>query len=113
MDHVEIIPNPSAREDADGVAGIINIVLRQKPDAGTSGGVTLGAGTTGHIDAGANGGWQRGPLSAYGSYSLLRDNRPRYDAIFRQNSYRDAAQLPPGERHAHADPARPHRHRQR
>ncbi|MDB4875550.1 MAG: hypothetical protein JWM41_1996 [Gemmatimonadetes bacterium] len=87
VDHVEIIPNPSARDDADGVAGIINIVLRQKPDAGTSGAVTLGAGTTGHIDAGANGGWQRGPLSAFGSYSLLRDNSPRYDAIFRQNSY--------------------------
>lgn len=87
VDHVEIIPNPSARDDADGVAGIINIVLRTKPDAGTSGGVTLGAGTTGHIDAGANGGWQRGPLSAFGSYSLVRDNSPRYDAVFRQDLY--------------------------
>ena len=87
IDHVEIIPNPSAREDADGVAGIINIVLRQTPDAGTNGGVTVGAGTTGHINAGANGGWQHGPLSAYGSYSLLRDSRPRYDDIFRQNLF--------------------------
>ena len=87
IDHVEVIPNPSAREDADGVSGIINIVLRQKPDAGTSGGVTLGGGTTGHIDTGANGGWQGGPFSAYGSYSLLRDDRPRYDDIFRQNTY--------------------------
>ncbi len=87
IDHVEVVPNPSAREDADGVAGIINIVLRKKPDAGTSGGVTLGGGTTGHIDAGANGGWQNGPFSAYGSYSLLRDSRPRYDDIFRQNLF--------------------------
>ncbi len=87
IDHVEIIPNPSAREDADGVAGIINIVLRQKPDAGTNGGMTVGGGTTGHIDAGANGGWQNGPLSAYGGYSLVRDNRPRYDDIFRQNLF--------------------------
>ncbi len=87
IDHVEIIPNPSAREDADGVAGIINIVLRQTPDAGTNGGVTVGGGTTGHVDAGANGGLQRGPLSAYGSYSLVRDSRPRYDDIFRQNLF--------------------------
>ncbi|HXF25168.1 MAG TPA: TonB-dependent receptor [Gemmatimonadaceae bacterium] len=87
IDHVEIIPNPSAREDADGVAGIINIVLRQTPDAGTSGGVTVGGGTTGHIDVGANGGLQRGPFSAYGSYSLVRDSRPRYDDIFRQNLF--------------------------
>src|SRR5262249_48067428 len=62
------------------------IVLRQKPDAGTSGSFTLGGGTTGHIDAGVNGGWQRGPLSAFGSYSLWRDSRPRYDAIFRQDN---------------------------
>jgi hypothetical protein len=34
VDHVEIIPNPSAHDD--GVAGIIDIVLHQKPDAGTS-----------------------------------------------------------------------------
>ena len=87
IDHVEVIPNPSAREDAAGVAGIINIVLRQKPDAGTSGSVTLGGGTTGHVDVGVNGGWQRGPLSAFGGYSLWRDSRPRYDAIFRQDSY--------------------------
>ena len=87
IDHVEIVPNPSAREDADGVAGIINIVLRKTPDAGSSGGVTLGAGTTGHIDAGVNGGLQRGPLSMYGSYSLLRDSRPGSQAIFRRNLY--------------------------
>ena len=87
VDHVEIIPNPSAKDDADGVAGIINVVLKQGPDAGTSGGFTVGAGTTGHIDTGVNGGWQRGPISAYGSYSLLRDNSPRYDAIFRENSF--------------------------
>lgn len=87
IDHVEIVPNPSAREDADGVAGIINIVLRKTPDAGTSGGVTLGAGTTGHIDAGVNGGLQRGPLSMYGSYSLLRDSRPGSQSIFRRDLY--------------------------
>src|SRR5262249_44858170 len=87
VDHVEIVPNPSARDDADGVAGIINIVMRQKPDAGTSGAFTVGAGTTGHIDTGVNGGLQRGPLSAFGTYSLLRDNSPRYDAVFRQQLY--------------------------
>ena len=87
VDHVEIIPNPSARDDPEGVAGIINIVLRQKPDASTSGGVTLGGGTTGHVDVGGNAGLQRGPFSAFGSYSLLRDSRPRTEAVFRENDY--------------------------
>lgn len=87
VDHVEIVPNPSARDDADGVAGIINIVLRQKPEAGTSGGVTVGGGTTGHVDVGVNAGIQRGPFSTFGSYALVRDNRPRADAIFRENTF--------------------------
>jgi len=36
VDKIEIIPNPSARDDPTGVAGIINIVLKEKADAGTS-----------------------------------------------------------------------------
>ena len=50
VDKVEVIPNPSARDDPEGVAGIINIVLKQKADVGTSGGLTLAGGTTGHVD---------------------------------------------------------------
>ena len=89
VDKVEVIPNPSARDDPEGVAGIINIVLKQQPDAGRSGGLTLGGGTTGHADIGGNLGYEHGPLSWYGSYGFLRDNRPRHDAIYRENLYQD------------------------
>jgi hypothetical protein len=87
VDKVEIIPNPSARDDPSGVAGIINLTLKQDADAGTSGGLTLAGGTTGQVNVGGNVGYQRGPLSFYGSYGFLRDRRPRADAIFRQNNY--------------------------
>ena len=80
---VEVIPNPSARDDPTGVAGIINLVLTQRVDAGRSGGVTLSGGTTGSAQLGGNLGYQRGPFSAYGSYGFFRDNRPRTDAIRR------------------------------
>jgi len=89
VDKVEVIPNPSARDDPTGVAGIINIVLKQKADAGVGGGLTLGAGTTGHVDAGGNVGYQGGPWALFGSYNFLRDNRPRREAIFRENRYLD------------------------
>jgi hypothetical protein len=89
VDKVEIIPNPSARDDPEGVAGIINIVLKQKTDVGTSGGLTLAAGTTGHVDIGGNAGVQRGPLTLYGSYGFMRDRRPRRDSIYRENLYVD------------------------
>ena len=87
VDKVEVIPNPSARDDPEGVAGIINIVLKQKTDVGTSGGLTLAAGTTGHVDIGGNAGVQRGPLTLYGSYGFMRDRRPRRDSIYRENLY--------------------------
>ncbi|HXM37983.1 MAG TPA: TonB-dependent receptor [Gemmatimonadales bacterium] len=87
VDKVEVIPNPSARDNPEGVAGIINIMLKQNADEGTSGGLTLGGGTTGHGDIGGNLGYQRGPLSLYGSYGFLRDNRPRRDTIYRENRY--------------------------
>src|SRR2546425_586989 len=87
VDKVEVIPNPSARENPEGVAGIINIVLKQNADEGRSGGLTVGGGTTGHVDVGGNLGYERGPLSLYGSYGFLRDNRPRRDTIFRENDY--------------------------
>ncbi len=89
VDRIEVVPNPSAREDPTGTAGIINLVLKQDADAGTSGGFTVAGGTTGQVNLGANLGYQRGPLTLYGSYGFLRDRRPRSDAIFRQNLYAD------------------------
>ena len=87
VDKVEVIPNPSARDDPTGVAGIINIQLKEEADAGTSGGLTAGAGTTKHADVGGNLGYQGGPWSLYGSYSFLRDDRPRNDSVYRENTF--------------------------
>lgn len=85
VDKVEVIPNPSARDDPTGVAGIINIVLKDEVDAGTTGGATLAGSTTGQANAGVNVGWERRRLSLYGSYGFLRDRRPRREAIFRED----------------------------
>lgn len=87
VDRVEVVANPSARENPEGDAGIINIVLKRRADAGTSGGLTLGGGTTGRADIGGNLGYQSGPLSLYGSYGFMRDNRPRTETIYRENTY--------------------------
>ena len=73
---VEVVPNPSAKNDPEGMAGIINIVLKDNTDLGTSGGMTLGGGTTGQVNASGNLGWQRGPLTLFGNYGFMRDDRP-------------------------------------
>src|ERR1700733_13618102 len=43
IESIEIITNPSAKYDASGNSGIINIKLKKNKDAGTNGSVTLGA----------------------------------------------------------------------
>jgi outer membrane cobalamin receptor len=87
VDKVEVIPNPSAKDDPTGVAGIINIVMKEEVDAGTSGGSTLAGATTGQANAGINVGYEHKAFSFYGSYGFLRDRRPRSEALFRENDY--------------------------
>jgi hypothetical protein len=87
VDRVEVVPNPSARDDPTGVAGIINIILKEEVDAGTSGGATLAGATTGQANAGVNVGYDHRGLSLYGSYGFLRDRRPRSEVLFRENDY--------------------------
>ncbi|MDB4889828.1 MAG: TonB-dependent receptor [Gemmatimonadetes bacterium] len=87
VDKVEVIPNPSARDDPTGVAGIINIVLKEEVDAGTTGGITAAGATNGQANAGVNLGYAHRALSLYGSYGFLRDRRPRSEALLRENDY--------------------------
>ncbi len=57
---VEVIPNPSARYEADGMGGIINIVLKEGTSRGLAGGFTLGAATNPGGEASGNVSYQRG-----------------------------------------------------
>jgi len=72
---VEVVPNPSAKNDPEGMAGIVNIVLKENADLGLSGGATLGGGTTGQANASGNLGYQRGPLTLFANYGFMRDRR--------------------------------------
>jgi len=44
VEKIELINSPPAKYDAEGVGGLINIVLKQTPDMGTNGNVSLTAG---------------------------------------------------------------------
>ena len=44
IESIEVITNPSARFDPDGMAGILNVVLKKKKESGFNGLVSLGGG---------------------------------------------------------------------
>ena len=73
--NVEVSTNPSAKNDPDGTAGIINIVLNQNADLGWSGGFTAATGTTGQANVSAHAGHQAGPLTLFGSYGIYRNHQ--------------------------------------
>ncbi len=76
ISRVEVATNPSAKNDPEGTAGLINIVLSQDVNLGLSGGVTAGIGTTG-TNASGNIGRQSGPWTLFTSYSVYHSDRPQ------------------------------------
>ena len=69
------MPHPSAKYDPEGMAGIINIVLKQNVDLGWNGGATLAAATEQRYTASGNLGYQRGPVALWLSYGYNSDER--------------------------------------
>lgn len=75
LERVEVVPNPSAKYDPEGMAGIINIVLKQNVDLGLSGGLTMAASTADRNIVSGNIGYQNGPLTAFLAYGYNLDER--------------------------------------
>ncbi len=53
VDKVEVITSPSAKQDADGMVGVINIILKENQDSGFNGHVNVNLGNTEKSNAGA------------------------------------------------------------
>ena len=89
IERVEVVPNPSAKYDPEGMAGIINIVMKQDVDLGLSAGMTTAMSQADRYNASANLGYQRGAFSSFTTAGFNRDaraivginDRERYDAF--------------------------------
>jgi ferric enterobactin receptor len=89
VDRVEVVPNPSARHDPEGMAGIINIVLKANTDLGMSAGLNLGFAESDRYNGSGNFGYQVGRISAFLNAGFNADrrgivginDRERFDAL--------------------------------
>lgn len=74
IESVEIITNPSARYDPEGMSGIINIKLKQDRRAGVNGVVSAGYGTWGKYNTSLNINYRTTKYNLFANYSLNNRN---------------------------------------
>ena len=96
IESIEIITNPSARFEAAGNAGIINIRLKKNKTYGANGSVNLGynQGFYGKFNSGVNLNYRNQKVNIFGSYNYNRGKyrnrmdmyREQFDTIFRQEN---------------------------
>jgi outer membrane receptor protein involved in Fe transport len=76
IESVELITNPSAKYDAEGQSGIINIVLKKNKKLGLNGLVALTAGNRENYNANTSLSYQNKKVNLYGNYSYRYGKRP-------------------------------------
>jgi outer membrane receptor protein involved in Fe transport len=88
IDRIEVVPNPSAKYDPEGMAGIINIALKSNVDLGLSGAVNGALSNPNRYNGSGNLGYQSGAWTSFVTAGLVSDartaaglnDRERFDA---------------------------------
>ncbi len=75
IDKIEVITNPSAKYDAEGMAGIINIVTKKGKLQGLNGNASAGLGTNNKYNASIGINSRTEFINIYGNYSFRSEDR--------------------------------------
>ena len=89
IDRVEVIPNPSARYEPDGMSGILNIVLRKDQNLGLGGSIRAGGGTQESYNAGGSLNFITGKFSTFVTYGLRHGVRNSVGDRLQENRVAD------------------------
>ncbi len=77
IDKIELITNPSARYEAEGMAGIINIILKKEKKQGVNGAFSVEAGYPANHGASLNLNFRRNWVNIFTNYGLNYRTSPR------------------------------------
>lgn len=84
IESIEVVTNPSARYDAEGNSGIINIVLKKNKKIGLNGNVYVGASTAPRYEAGGSLNYRNQKINFYSTYSYTDDERDNWGEVYRK-----------------------------
>ena len=85
IEQIEVIPNPSAKYEPEGMGGVINIVMKDEAELGFNGALTLGGDTQMGANSSVLLSLGRGPLNLTATLGLRRSERDNAGDRFRIN----------------------------
>jgi ferric enterobactin receptor len=88
IDRIEVITNPSARYEAEGMAGIINIILKKERQPGLNGSLTINTGYPDNHGIAANVNYRRNKLNFFANYGVRYRRGPGESSLY-QEFYRN------------------------
>ena len=92
ISQIEVVTNPSAKYEAAGTAGIINIVLKKDKRTGFNGSFEMTLGNPTQYGAGANINYRSGKVNWFASYNLQYRENPGFGVAY-QNYYQGDSTL--------------------
>lgn len=91
IERVEVITNPSARYDAEGMAGIINLILKKERREGVNGSLDLMSGDPANYGAALNMNFRQSRLNFFANYGLRYHKEPGKGAYYQRFFQSDGA----------------------
>lgn len=85
IDRIEIVTNPSARYDPEGMSGIINIVLKKQREPGYNGMTSLNVGTGNKLNASVNLNYKVKKINLFANYNLRKFAMGGYSDMNRES----------------------------
>ncbi len=89
IEKIEVITNPSARYEAEGMSGIINIILKKEDRSGFNGSIDVSAGFPGNAGVGLNLNYRKGKINWFASYGLNYRTNPGTGLLYQELDARD------------------------
>jgi ferric enterobactin receptor len=89
IERVEVITNPSARYEAEGMAGIINIVLKKDQKQGFNGSFDIITGQPVNYGGAANINYRHRKVNFFVNYSIAYNIRPNVSSVSQQRQSND------------------------